>query len=467
MIVNYLLGLFKILPIYIKLIVIDRIIKRTRLIWSDDMEFLTIGEKLRNLRKQLNLDQDDITKIGISRNYISMIENNKRELNKKRASEITKLLKDIALEKNINVIIDDNYLIRSPKQDAEEYCLNILSSRKNTEEVSCVQEIINKYELDSIQGKFHLILADICFVERDYTKAFIYYLDALDQYKNLKDYNEVPYIYNRLGRCRDLKLDYHEALSYFLKAYEASIIYNKKEIKKIALYNISWANLNLDNLKDALHYINIYLELCNIEETFNDYVRAIILKADCYNKMQQIDNSLQLYLDVIKLFQNPKDSLLGFIYNNLGELNMKRGHFDQSLQYFNKAELLRQEVDISRIPYTLIDKAKLYIHQDEYNKALIEVVQAVAYSKSFKDNESLYKGYLVLETIYIRLKDKEKLKQTYIDMITLFNDNSDKYLVAQIYAKLSILSIEDNNIDRCLNYLKCIINIQNDIGGNL
>ena len=42
---------------------------------------LTIGEKIRQVRKQYGLKQVAFESFGFSRNYISMLETNKRSLN--------------------------------------------------------------------------------------------------------------------------------------------------------------------------------------------------------------------------------------------------------------------------------------------------------------------------------------------------------------------------------------------------
>lgn len=423
------------------------------------MDFLTIGEKIRRLRQQLNIEQDTLTQIGVSRNFISMLENNKRELTQSRALQITELLRKIAKEKKINIDITDDYLMLTPIQEAINYCLSSLDDVKVRVEADAIYEIIKSYNLDSVKPKYYLTLADIFFEEKNYTDAFIYYLDALDSYKGINNYLKTPYIYNRLGRCRDLKLDYSEGLSYFIKAYETSIHYNDEKIKKISLYNIAWCSYNLNKLEDSLEYINHYLEICNIDNSFNDYVRAIILKASCYVKKEDTQAAVKLYSDTIKLFKDLSDPMLGYIYNNIGEISMNLQMTDHALEYFEKAKSLREKYDIERISHTLICKARLYIQINDYNEALLQVVQAIAYSKSFKDNEYLFKGYTILETIYNHSKNYKKLMHLYYDMLSIINDGSNKELVMKIHAKLSIIDIKSNNIDKCIDHLENIVNM--------
>ncbi|WP_017414116.1 helix-turn-helix transcriptional regulator [Clostridium tunisiense] len=423
------------------------------------MKFLTTGEKLRNLRHQLNIEQDALTQIGVSRNFISMLENNKRELTESRAMQITELLRKIAEEKDMDFNIADDYLFITPCEEAERYCCTALDNLKSLAEASAIYEVINTYNLNSIRPRYYLAIADMLFEEKNYSKAFINYLDSLHSYMDIKEHIKMPYIYNRLGRCRSLNLDYMEALFYFIKSYEASLLYGDEKTKKVVLYNIAWCNININNIDSALHYINRYLELCNKNETFDDYIRGTILKADYYVRIQEFELAEKIYNKSIKLFADEYNPLLGYIYNNLGDIYVKINSTSLALECFDKAQSIIEKADIARLSHTLIHKANLFISTNDYSEALLQTVQAIAYAKSFKDTEYLYKGYVLLETIYEHFNNNEKLKQVYKDMLNLLDDTSDANAKMKIHAKLSIISIKDNKLDTCLTYLKNIVNM--------
>lgn len=48
--------------------------------------FLTVGEKLREIRKEYKLKQLAFVEYGVSRNYICMIKTNQRNLNNEKLS---------------------------------------------------------------------------------------------------------------------------------------------------------------------------------------------------------------------------------------------------------------------------------------------------------------------------------------------------------------------------------------------
>lgn len=312
------------------------------------------------------------------------------------------------------------------------------------------------YNLETVKPKYYLILADIFFDAKNYSQAFINYLNALDLYKCINDYLKTPYIYNRLGRCRIIKFDYLEGLSYFIKSYESSIHYNDEKIRKISLYNIAWCNYNLNSIDDSLNFINKYLELCSVENSFDEYIRAIILKASCLVERGDNQAAVALYSDAVKLFKDIYDPLLGYIYTNLGKICTILEMTKQALEYFEKAQHLREKSDMERVSHTLIYKANLFIKMNDYTEATLQAVQAIAFAKSFKDNQYLLKGYEILEKVYTHLNNHEKLKQVYTDMLTILNESNDKTLMVRIHAKLAIIDIENNNISNSLIHLKDI-----------
>lgn len=55
-----------------------------------EVEFLTQGEKLKRLRTELNLRQKDLADENITREFISMVEKDKRNFSKQNAISIMK-----------------------------------------------------------------------------------------------------------------------------------------------------------------------------------------------------------------------------------------------------------------------------------------------------------------------------------------------------------------------------------------
>jgi len=86
------------------------------------MKFLTTGEKVKKLREQLNLTQEDLIAENVTRGLISMIETERRDISYKTAIRLAEKFNGKAEELNIILNIDEGYLMRSPSEDSEIYC---------------------------------------------------------------------------------------------------------------------------------------------------------------------------------------------------------------------------------------------------------------------------------------------------------------------------------------------------------
>jgi len=78
--------------------------------------------------------------------------------------------------------------------------------------------------------------------------------------------------------------------------------------------------------------------------------------------------------------------------------------------------------------------------------------EGISLGKKYSDIEYVLKGYYLLEDIYIELNNKGKLEEIYLLLIeTLRGIDSIKLL--GIYIKLSILYMENNNVNKSKEFL--------------
>ena len=92
------------------------------------MEFLTPGQKIRNIRIKLNMNQQDLVSENITRPLISMIETGKRNLTYDTANTIMGKFNKKAKKLGIDLNIDIDYLLRHQYEDANIYCLQKLKN---------------------------------------------------------------------------------------------------------------------------------------------------------------------------------------------------------------------------------------------------------------------------------------------------------------------------------------------------
>lgn len=429
------------------------------------MFFLTPPQKIKKLRKCLGMNQEDLSADGITRPFISLIESGKRSISYNTAKILAEKFNNRAKELGLSLEIDLYYLLRSDKEDAEIYCTEKLKNIKSTDDIDEIINIANEYKLQKILADTYLYIGDDYFKANNYLEAYVNYLKALNYYKCVNINDKEPYLYNRLGRCKVNQLEYLEALTYFSFANYYAVIQNDDNIKRMSTYNIALCNKKLGRIDTSLKYINIYLSCYNKEKDFAAYIYANIIKASCYEMQKSIDTSICILVDLLSEFDVTDDPLLGYVYNNLGELYLKKEDFDKSLDFFNKAQQIRLIKYNNNLYHTLIEKSSVYIKQKLYMQAISLLEEGLNLASLNNDMEYLTAGYIKLADIYVILKDNKKAENIYEILLNLIQKNSDdkcKGKIINIYIKLSCLYLEDNNHDK----LKEALLILNDLSEN-
>lgn len=425
------------------------------------MVFLTQGEKVKLLRKKLKMNQQDLVSERITRPFISMLESGKRRLTYVTADAIIKKFNKRAEELDINLEEDIDYLMRSKSEDACRYCLEKLENNNIDAIIDEIIHICDEFNLMEIKFAALKAMGDWYFDKKKYTDAFIKYTNAIDIWKNIKQNNDVPYLYWRCALCKANLLQYKEALFYFQLSHHYGRIYNDSCIKDISLYHIAKCYKKLNEINLAKVYINNYLTVCNKNENFIYYIYAVILKANCYEIEKKFDTVIDIYMNLINEISDTRSPLLGLIYNNLGMAYYYKDDFNKSMTYFEMAEWLRKELDKANLSHTLIEKSIVLSKQGFYDKAAETIEAGIIEAEKYNDVEYLVKGNYMLADIYSALKDAEKLEEAYLRIAELLKNTHSIDLIF-IYNKLSIMYLAQNKINKSSMYLM----LSNDLINN-
>jgi len=416
------------------------------------LDFLSPGKRIKTLRKQLNIKQVELEAIGVSRNYISMVESDKRNLTGETLKKFIKFIQNRANELDINVNIDTTYLLLPEKEEAKNYCVLKLESNLNHKDLDELIKIGEKYNLVDILIKVYFSKADLLYDECGYNTAFIYYYKILEIYIDNNDDKNKAFIYTKLTKCKCMTLSYEEALAYSFKSYSYYNKFNDKINLIHCMFNISIIYKKLGEYDNSLLYIDKLLNILTPKDNISNYIDTIIVKCKCYAAMGDFKISIDTYNSTLNTFNNIPSVSLGYIYNNLGDTYSKLGELEYALLYFDKAISIRTVFDKSILSHSLIDKSTVFIKQKFYNNAVSLLNEGISLSKKHSDIEYILKGYYLLEDIYIESNNKGKLEEIYLLLIeTLRGVNPIKLL--GIYIKLSIFYMENNNVDKSKEFL--------------
>lgn len=422
------------------------------------MDFLTPGEKIKKLRSDLNMNQQDLEDEGLTRAFVSMIELGKRGLSRDSAKIIVDKFNEKARKLDISFYIDEDYILRSPAEDAQKYCLNKLKDVENENEIEEIIEIAKENKIFIVTAEAFKKLGDIKYNAKDYTVAFISYSSSLDANIKLGEANDdLFYLNNRLGCCRFNQLMYKEAIFYFDKAY--TIVANNGDVifQKKLIFNLASCYKKMGNINKAIEFIDKYLLSCDKEKETEVFIRTNILKAVCYTELKDGNKAESIYYELINDECLKAHKLLANIYNNLGFIYLDKKEYLKSLEYFNKSQQIRVDNKSPNLSHTLIGKAEVYKSQGLYSEAIMLIKLGIEQSKDNNDLEYLIKGHYKLSDIYKILSDNGKLEEEYQIILALLEETDRKKETIKIYNEMCKLLLNINNIDNidkaktCLN----------------
>ncbi|HAK42929.1 MAG TPA: hypothetical protein DCM59_09865 [Clostridium sp.] len=264
------------------------------------MEILSSGQKIRKIRKELKINQKEITAGKIARELISMIENDKSTLTPAVAQIITDNINKICKEKNIDFSLSAEYLLEDVDVQTDKIAskyIDFLSinedniSKDFSKDIEEIELFLIKYDVPKKKMIIYEKIGDIFKKQREYNKSYIYYIKAFENHNGLFNDSRLFSILQKLGCiCIYLGKD-KEALDF----NNLALIYNNaitEDLRFNVLFNNTLAYMHLEEYDKAL------LEIEHVENTFKTLIKADIfeinvLKAHCLRYKKFYNDALK------------------------------------------------------------------------------------------------------------------------------------------------------------------------------
>lgn len=383
------------------------------------MNILSLGEKIKKLRKEQNMTLKELAGDRITAAQISHIERDKSHTSHE-------LLEYLASRLGVSV----DYLLETKEMQSKKITDNlILKSQihikcgeleKAEEQINEIMDICKDYNLIENYGKCNNLLADIKLKAKDYSSAVYYFEKALFYFiKN--DYKEEIYeCYVNIGNIYMLEGYYKGALTHFMFAKEV---------------------LDESNIEDADVYKDLYSKL-----------------SECYIKLDMSDKALE-YIEKIDKLDNEDNiqeevDILVFKAKNLFDL----GKYTQSKECFNKAlEIIEKEENKNRLADVYLKISKVYLDMGDIEKH-IEYSQKVYDLTKREENKYMMESLFNMIESYVTNNDYE-LAQKYCKIALVSSiKNKNKYYEYKSLKFYSDMYKNKNDIDVAIDYLnKCIV----------
>ncbi len=412
------------------------------------MELLSPGEKIKKLRMELGLKQEDITNETVSKSLISMIEKNKRGLTWNTATIIAQSLN--RYYRTMGKMITPEFLMeteedrvnREVKEEIEYLQTLIESGHINTkliymtfdkilklvEQWDMKQELI---ELRYLKGRFY-------YKSYLYNKALEECSNVLEYYIEVRDYSEVARTYNFMGACYYMQMMMDQALNYYSKAYDTAIEHstaNKARIKVEAVFNIIICYRKIHRYDMALQFINMFKEIewdNPLYEYYNN--QTIILEANTYRDLRNYERSEKLYEKLMQKHKVLDKDILFLLYDNYTIFYMEQGKIQKALNYVDKAIKILKGVRPDYIPWIYITKARCLVLAGRYDEALNTLNEGLVLAEDFTENEMIIDFHFTLSQVYIKLNDFNNALMHLKDGEKIIIDNNIKLKRNDLYS---------------------------------
>lgn len=429
------------------------------------MEILSLGEKIKKLRKEKNLTLKELAGNRITAAQISHIERDK--------SYPSQDLLEYFVEK-LEVSID--YLLESKDMQAKKISNNLLIKgeiyiksgdfENAKQEINEVIKICKEFEINEIYGKAKYLLGLIYFNQKNYEMAIenlesslVYNVKISNFERSIQCYLELGKIYLEEGFCK-------VALDKFIQGENLFIEYDLRnnDIQKELYTYISYCHIKLGNNAKSLTYAKKIQEIEEKMKNVKDKANSLFLIGNNLLDMGRYDESKDYLSKALKLFEKEENKneiartqiVMSKIYSELQE-------YEEALEYVKKAYLIKREYEDRDLVMILFEYIKALINISDFESAKKYSKKALSISIKIKDKKLEYKALKYYAKVYKKEGDINTAIENFEKCFNILEEINDKKELGDLYFELaeiySILSKEKE-----LEYYTKGIKIYKDLG---
>lgn len=434
---------------------------------------MTTGEKIKILRKELNLTQTQLAGKEMTKSMLSQIENN-------NAMPSMKNLRYLAdkLGKPISYFLDENTFnenisidkIKSKIKAADEHMLN----RENEKVIEVLEEVLANYNINENSKLYADILYKIGSSQvnlMDYKSAEKLLKKSIGIYKDHYLYSYAAKAYMELFVEFGKTQEYEKCLKILDEAYELYMNSTTEDITFNLEYLLN-KSLILSSIGKINESINLVENAINISKETNIYYNA----GELYRLKGNLNRVIENYEDVLYYFEKAR-SYAQFTDNEfelaLLELNHGIYYIDinkplKALEYLKSLEKNYPSYSnhFSHFFYNLY--AISYYKLEEYQKAYNYIIKNKYPDLNFHkvDYVNMWLGKVYEGMILYKLGDKDKSIESITKGIEMMSKRGNSKYLSFAYKELSNIYSEMNDYEKAFKSLKKSEQISKELNGN-
>ena len=404
------------------------------------MNILSLGEKIKKLRKEQNMTLKELAGDRITAAQISHIERDKSHT----SYELLEYLAD-----KLGVSVD--YLLETKEMQSKKITDNlILKSEiyikcndldKAEEQIKEIMEICKEYKLAENYGKCNNLLAEINCKKKDYSSAVYYYEKALYYFIKNEDKDAIYNSYVNIGNIYMLEEFYKGALTHFMFAKE---VLDESNIEDVDIYKelyskISKCYINLGKSEQALEFMEKIDKMDN-EDCIQEEVDTLVIKAKNLLNVGKYIESKECFNKALEIIEKEENkNRLANVYLTVSKIYLEMGDIDKNLEYSQKAYDLTKRDDNEYMMESLFSIIESYVKIQEYEVAKKYCKLALISAIKNKDKYYEYKSLKFYSDMY-KSKDEIEMSIDYLSKcVEIAKELDDKKILADSYIELGKL----------------------------
>lgn len=429
------------------------------------MEILSLGEKIKRKRKELNMTLKDLAKDRITPGQISLIESG-------RTNPSMDLLEYLA--DNLNTTIE--YLIETEESQAEKiinyYEYMASSYIHNKEYILCEKNLdeafkyIEKYKLEDKKGRIIFLKAELYRIRKNYIKAEELYLDAQINFNDNENYIDVIHSLIYLSKICIEQNSYYAAINYLKQAevcYKDNSIGNEYILGDIyySLAKVCYINEKED---EARKYAMLAKEKFNEINDVEGFSKKLMKKAEEFMSKGNLELAILYSEKAYNLLSEvEKNKHICDIQNNLGMLFYDFDEPNESERYFKHAEKIKAVSGDDDIIDTMINLGKnnIKLKKIQENRELLEEIDKII---DKKDIDKCVEVSMLKANICMLEGDYKECERILNEAYEYAKSNNYLRLAAEVCLYISKYFSDNKNEESAQKYLSEAVELYNSIG---
>lgn len=404
------------------------------------MEILSLGEKIKKLRKDKNMTLKELAGDRITAAQISHIERDKSHTSHELLEYLSKKLD-----------VSTDYLLETKEMQSRKITDNLILQieihikcdelDRAEEKIREAIKVCSEFDLIESYGKCNFLLATINLKQEDYSKAVSNYEKALYFFIKNNDKENIFKCYIGIGKIYMKEDFYKGAISHFKFAEEILIesVNEDTDIYKDLYSKMAYCYIKLEQPQKSLEYIE-KVDVLDNKNNSKEEVEMLVLKANSLFNMGKYEDSKENFRKALELLDKEENkSELADIYLTICDIYTKMGHSEKVLEYSHKVYDIKKNDEDEYMMDGLCKIIEAYIESKEYELARRYCKIALASSIKYKNKLYEYKAL----KYYADMHDKQGENDLAIEYLTkcikIISELNEEKILANLYIELGQL----------------------------